>query len=150
MKTLFEEVTLEEAKRRIAQLQPDDKAVWGKMNPAQTLAHCSASMEIALGRPSQPRILLGRLLGPLAKQSMLIKGEPMRRNAKTEKSCLVTDERDFFVEKQRLFELMEKFSVGGPALCTKRPHFFFGTLTPVEWATLMYQHLDHHLRQFNA
>ena len=150
MKTLFEETTLEEAKQRIADLQPNDRAVWGKMNPAQTLAHCSASIEIALGRPSQPRILLGRLLGPLVKKSMLVRGEPMRRNSKTEKSCFVTDERDFFAEKQRLLKLMEKFSAGGPALCTRQPHFFFGTLTPVEWATLMYQHLDHHLRQFNA
>jgi hypothetical protein len=150
MKTLFEEANLEEAKQRIAQLQPNDRAVWGKMNPAQAFAHCSASIEIALGRPSQPRILLGRLLGPLAKKSMLVKGEPMRRNAKTEKSCFVTDERDFFAEKQRLLELMEKFTAGGPALCTRQPHFFFGTLEPVEWATLMYQHLDHHLRQFNA
>lgn len=150
MKTLFEEATLQEARQRIAQLQPNGRAVWGKMNPAQTLAHCSAAMEIALGRPSQPRLLLGRLLGPLAKKSMLVKGEPMRRNATTERSCFVTDERDFFAEKQRLLGLIEKFAAGGRALCTKRPHFFFGTLTPVEWATLMYQHLDHHLRQFNA
>jgi hypothetical protein len=32
----------------------------------------------------------------------------------------------------------------------KHPHFFFGPLTPVEWAVLMHQHLDHHLRQFGA
>jgi hypothetical protein len=29
-------------------------------------------------------------------------------------------------------------------------HSFFGRLTPEEWATLMYKHLDHHLRQFGA
>jgi hypothetical protein len=39
---------------------------------------------------------------------------------------------------------------GGPAGCTTHPHLFMGRLTPVEWATLMYQHLDHHLRQFQA
>ena len=66
----------------------------------------------------------------------------MRRNSMTEKSCLVTDERDFVVEKQRLRESIDLFATGGPGVCTKHPHFFFGPLTPVEWAVLMYQHLD--------
>ena len=140
MKDFFDGATLEESKQRIFLLQPNSKALWGKMDPAQALAHCSASMEIALGRP----------FGAMAKKSMLIKGEPMRRNSMTEKSCLVTDDRNFFVERQRLLELIEKFAAGGPAICTTRPHFFFGTLTPEEWAILMYRHLDHHLRQFNT
>ena len=67
-----------------------------------------------------------------------------------EKSVLVTDERDFMVERQRLRESIDRFASGGPRICTKHPHFFFGPLTPVEWAVLMYQHLDHHLRQFGV
>jgi len=74
----------------------------------------------------------------------------MRRNSMTEKSVLVTDERDFVVERQRLQESIDRFAAGGPGICTKHPHFFFGPLTPVEWAALMYQHLDHHLRQFGV
>ena len=93
---------------------------------------------------------MGRLLGPLAKKSVITKGEPIRRNAKTEKSCVVADERDFVAERQRLLEAIGRFAAGGPAVCTKHPHFFFGPLTPVEWSTLMYQHLDHHLRQFGV
>jgi len=38
----------------------------------------------------------------------------------------------------------------GPAGCTAHPHSFFGRLKPEEWATLMYKHLDHHLRQFGV
>jgi len=151
MKNLFEAARVEEVKERLARLQPDSERQWGKMNPAQTLAHCTAAMDLAMGKPpASPRVFLGRLLGPLAKKSLLVKGEPMRRNAMTEKSCLVTDERDFAVEKQRLRESIDRFVVGGPANCTKHPHFFFGQLTPVEWAALMYQHLDHHLRQFRV
>ena len=74
----------------------------------------------------------------------------MRRNSMTEKSCLVTDERDFVVERQALRQSIDRFATGGPGVCTKHPHFFFGPLTPVEWAVLMYQHLDHHLRQFGV
>jgi hypothetical protein len=150
MKNLFEAARVEEVKKRIALLRTDSERQWGKMNAAQALAHCSAAMEMAMGKICPPRILIGRLLGPLAKKSLIVKGEPMRRNAMTEKSCLVTDERNFVVERQRLRESIDRFAAGGPGLCTKHPHFFFGPLTPVEWAALMYQHLDHHLRQFGV
>ncbi len=150
MKNLFETTRVEEVKARLARLQPDSQRQWGKMNPAQALAHCTAAFEMAMGKVSPPRIFIGRLLGPIAKKSLLVKGEPMRRNATTEKSCFVTDERDFAVESQRLRESIDRFVAGGPAICTKHPHFFFGPLTPVEWAALMYQHLDHHLRQFQV
>jgi len=150
MKNLFETTRVEEVKARLARLQPDSQRQWGKMNPAQALAHCTAAFEMAMGKVSPPRIFIGRLLGPIAKKSLLVKGEPMRRNATTEKSCFVTDERDFAVESQRLRESIDRFVAGGPAICTKHPHFFFGPLTPVEWAALMYQHLDHHMRQFRV
>ena len=150
VKNLFEAATVEEVKERIAQLRPESERQWGKMNPAQMLAHCSATIEMAMGKTSPPRILIGRLLGRLAKKSAIVNRTPMRRNSMTEKSCLVTDERDFVVEKQRLRESIDRFAAGEPGICTKHPHFFFGPLTPVEWATLMYQHLDHHLRQFGV
>jgi Protein of unknown function (DUF1569) len=150
VKNLFEAAEVEELKERTAQLRPDSERLWGKMKPAQMLAHCSAAIGMAVGEVRPPRILIGRLLGPLAKRSVIVNGTPMRRNAMTEKSCLVTDERDFVAERQRLRESIDRFAAGGPGVCTKHPHFFFGPLTPLEWATLMYQHLDHHLRQFGV
>jgi hypothetical protein len=150
VKNLFEASMVEEVKERMGQLRPESERQWGKMNPAQMLAHCSATIDMAMGKVSPPRILIGRLLGRLAKKSVIANRTPMRRNAMTEKSCLVTDERDFVVEKQRLCESIDRFATGGPEVCTKHPHFFFGPLTPVEWAVLMYQHLDHHLRQFRV
>jgi Protein of unknown function (DUF1569) len=151
MKNLFEASAVEEVKDRLVRLQPDSQRQWGKMNPAQTLAHCTAAMDLAMGKTSpSPRVFLGRLLGPFAKRSLIVKGEPMRRNAMTEKGLLVTDERDFVVERRRLRDTIDRFVAGGPGICTKHPHFFFGPLTPAEWAALMYQHLDHHLRQFRV
>ena len=150
MKNLFEAAEVEELKERMAQLSTDSERQWGKMNPAQMLAHCSAAIGMAVGETRPPRILLGRLLGRMAKKSLIVNGTPMRRNSITEKSCLVTNERDFVVERQQLRELIDHFATGGPGVCTKHPHFFLGSLTPVEWAVLMYQHLDHHLRQFGV
>ena len=74
----------------------------------------------------------------------------MPRNAGTDKSLVVADERDLVAEKERLVGLIDRYTTGGPGVCTKHPHFFFGPLTPEEWAALMYQHLDHHLRQFGV
>ena len=134
MKNLFEAAMVEEVKERMAQLRPESEQLWGKMNAAQALAHCSAAMEMAMGKTCPPRILIGRLLGRLAKKSLIGKGTPMRRNSMTEKSVVVTDERDFVVERQRLRESIDHLAAGGPGICTTHPHFFFGPLTPVEWA----------------
>jgi hypothetical protein len=150
MKNLFEPASVNEITGRIERLSPGSERQWGKMNVAQMLTHCSAAIGMAEGNVTPKRILLGRLLGPLAKNSLILKGEPMRRDSMTEKSLLVTDERDFLVERQRLNESIVRFASGGPGICTRHPHFFFGPLTPVEWAALMYQHLDHHLRQFGV
>src|SRR3984893_16366031 len=102
VKNLFEVATVEEVKERMSQLRPESERQWGKMNPAQMLAHCSATIEMAMGKVTPPRILLGRLLGRLAKKALMVNGTPMRRNAMTEKSCLVSGERDFVVERQGL------------------------------------------------
>lgn len=150
MKNLFEEARAAEVKERLALLRPDSGRQWGKMNPAQMLAHCSKGFEMATGKISPPRMMIGRLLGPLAKKSLIVNGEPMRRNSMTEKSLLVTDQRNFEMERLRLIESMDRFTAGGPGICTTHPHFFFGPLTPVEWAALQYQHLDYHLRQFGV
>ncbi len=151
MKTLFETATQSEIKERIAKLQPESPRQWGKMTPAQALAHCSTSLEMAMGtKPSSPRAPIGYVLGPLIKHLLIHKGEPMRRNSPTVPMLIVADNRDLSVERQNLLQSIDRFATTGPAGCTKNAHPFFGKLTPDEWASLMYQHLDHHLRQFQA
>lgn len=149
MKNLFEPETLEELKQRLAQLRPESERQWGRMNAAQMLAHCSEWMEMAAGRKSPPRSLIGRVFGRLAKSSVL-NAEQIRRNMPSDKSLIVSEQRDFAVERQRLKVCMDRFTAGGPQECTKHPHSFFGPMTPLEWATLAYKHLDHHIRQFGA
>lgn len=150
MKNLFEAMATKEIKERLAILRPDSERQWGKMNAAQMLAHCSAWMEMAVGLKSPPRSLIGRIFGPVAKSQVLNSEEPIRRNMPTEKSLIVSEERDFAAERQRLLEWTDRFASGGPEKCTKHPHCFFGPMTPTEWATLGYKHLDHHLRQFGV
>jgi len=149
MKNLFETAALDEVKERLGQLKSDSRRLWGKMSAAQALAHCAAAMEWAVGLKFPPRRLIGRLFGRFAK-SVIVNEKLMPRNSMTDKNLLVRDERDFEVEWQRLRGLIERFAEAGPAGCTKHPHSLFCPLTPMEWAALMYQHLDHHLRQFGV
>ena len=150
MKNLFQAATAEEVKERIAQLRQDSQRQWGRMSAAQAAAHCSAAMEWAIGDTVAPRMLLGRIVGRIVKPMLLKDDAPMRRNSPTVKSLVVEDSRDIGTERKRLCGLIDRFSTAGPAGCTTHPHSFFGRLTPEEWATLMYKHLDHHLRQFGV
>jgi Protein of unknown function (DUF1569) len=150
MKDLFAAATVEEAKERITLLRPESMRLWGKMSAAQMLAHCAASMEMAVGMTFPPRRFIGRLVGPLAKKAVITEGQPFRRNSPSDKSLIIHDERDFETERQRLCALLDRFQAGGPEGCTRHPHSFFGRLTPMEWATLTYHHLDHHLQQFGV
>jgi hypothetical protein len=75
---------------------------------------------------------------------------PFTKNSPTHPTFIVTEERDFAREKERLVGLIREFSEGGEAKCTTAPHAFYGPLTRKEWGMGTYKHLDHHLRQFGA
>ena len=150
MKNLFEATTVDEVKGRMALLRADSARQWGKMNAAQAVEHCSRGMELALGDRLPPRLLIGRILGPVIKPKAFADGEPMRRNSPTVPGLAVSDDRELGTERARLCGLIDRFAAAGPKGCTSHPHSFFGRLTPDEWSAWMYKHLDHHLRQFGV
>jgi hypothetical protein len=150
VKNLYDLSRVEEVKQRLLRLRPDSRRLWGKMEVAQMMAHCSAALEMATGLIRPPRLLVGRLIGWAIKPLVLRDEEPMRRNAPTAKALLAAPDCDFAVEQKRLRELIDCFAAAGPAGCTSHPHCIFGRLTPQQWSVLMYKHLDHHLRQFGV
>ena len=152
MKNLYDAAVVNEIKIRLGQLEPQSERCWGKMTAAQMLAHCSVSVQWALGEVVPDKIALPvRLMGRLVKPRVFRnEKKPLRRNTPTAKSLMVVDDRDFDQERERLTGLIERFTAAGAAGCTRNPHSFFGRLTPEEWAILMYKHLDHHLRQFGV
>jgi len=107
-------------------------------------------MEWVVGDRIPPRMGLPSILGRLIKSKVIGGDAPFRPNSPTAKELVITDERDFNAERNRLTVLIDRFAAAGPAGCTKHPHTFFGRMTPDEWAILTYKHLDHHLRQFGV
>lgn len=150
MKNLFESARATELTERIERVRADSPPLWGKMTAPQAMAHCAVAMEWAVGDTVAPRMMIGRVIGPLVRRMAVRDDAPMKKNAPTAPDLRIADERELATEKVRLIRLIERFSTGGRAGCTTNPHSFFGRMKPEEWAVLMYKHVDHHLRQFGA
>jgi hypothetical protein len=149
MKNLFQPEAVDEVISRIDGLQPTAQRQWGKMDAAQMLAHCSAALDMAAGRLNPPRLLIGRLIGSFIRP-IYSNDKPFSQNNPTDPKLVVSDRRDFQREQEQLRLKIRQFHEGREALCTRHPHPFFGAMSPHEWSTGMYKHLDHHLRQFGA
>ncbi len=149
MQTLFEPSARLGIHQRLAKLEAASARQWGKMEPAQMLAHCSVALDTANGDLPRKQMLIGKLLAPFVKKGVL--GEkPFTKNSPTDPAFLVSDPRDFAREKDRLEKTIDRFCDRGPEAAARATHSFFGKLTGDEWGTLMWKHLDHHLRQFGA
>jgi len=149
MKSLFETPDREALRARLAALQPESARQWGKMNAAQMLAHCATALEVGTGERPTKQKLIGKLLAPLVRKSVL--GEtPFGKNGPTDKMLVVADERDFNAERERLLADIDRFVERGTAHAGAQMHPFFGKLSGDDWGTLMWKHIDHHLRQFGA
>ena len=149
MKNLFQREAIDEVIGRIDTLQPATQRQWGKMDVAQMMAHCSATLDMASGRLNTPRAFVGRLIGPFFK-SVFTNEKPFSRSSPTDPKLVVSDQRDFLREQEQLKLKVRQFHEGGEMQCTRHPHPFFGALPPQDWARGMYKHLDHHLRQFGV
>lgn len=148
MKNLFEPARVTEVRERLAKLTPQSERRWGKMTVGQMVAHCAVSFETATDERRSPRLVIGRLLGWAVKPLMLRNDDPLKKNSPTAPEFIMRDDRNLDLERARLNASIDRFASGGPAACTTHPHAFFGSMTPEQWATLMYKHLDHHFRQF--
>jgi hypothetical protein len=133
--------------RRIETLQPDSPRKWGKMTPAQMLAHLNVPLETGLGKINPPRE--GNMITrPLARWYVTTRTR-FPRNLPTLKAFVIREQRDFKWEKQRLLaNLYDSFALGLNGYW--HPHHAFGTLSAQQWGELTHLHLDHHLRQFGV
>lgn len=149
MKSIFDASSTKEVLDRIDQLQPDSQPLWGKMNAAQMLAHCSAFQEVAVGNAHEPRSWLGIFIGRFVKP-LFYNDKPLPQNMSTMTSIIVKDSREFELEKENLKQKITTFQSDGSEKCNAQLHPFFGKLTADEWGKGIYKHLDHHLKQFGV
>lgn len=149
MKNLLNAPAFEEIKSRIEKLQPETKAIWGKMNVAQMLAHLQETFKVPLSKVPMPRMLIGRLIGWMLKPK-LYNESAWKKNLPTAPNFIIKDEREFDKEKNNLLQIIQKFYAAGPAGIGNYPHPMFGSFTKEQWGQAMYKHADHHLMQFGV
>lgn len=149
METLFEVARRDQVLARIDRLRPDSARRWGKMDAAQTMAHCALGVEAATGDAQLSRPLFARLIGPLFK-GWVIGPKPFSKNSPTHPQLVMTSPRDFEREKARLVAAIRKFHDAGPTSAERYEHGFVGKLSGEEWGRMQHKHLDHHLRQFGV
>jgi hypothetical protein len=153
MKNVFQPESAEEIRQRVMRLRSDSVRQWGRMSLAQALAHCTRSVEMAMGviqpkRASFPTNIIGSLFKPLFFRLEI----PFRRNSRAAPELLPPDSTawDFEIERTKLLASINRFVTTAPAPCSQYSHAFFGKLTSQQWAALIYKHFDHHLRQFDV
>ena len=147
VKNLFDSAVKQDILIRINKLTPGSKALWGKMNVGQMLAHVQVPIGVAEGTNKIKRTLFGRIVGPLAKP-IIYSSKPFKHSLPTDRSfVMIGSEKDFETEKQKLLEMVSNFSEKN---IVNEVHPFFGKMTKEQWSKGTYKHLDHHLQQFGV
>jgi hypothetical protein len=149
MKSLFNPGDRDALARRLAELEPGAHRYWGKMEPAQMLAHFAIALGDVLGERPVKQAFLGKLITPLIR-GRIFGDKPFRRDAPTDPTYVVSNPQDFEVERSRLATLIDRVVQRGTVKTEGMVHPFFGRLSGEQWGTLIHKHLDHHLRQFGV
>lgn len=135
---------------RIRALPSTTSPLWGSMNVAQMCAHVCVTYEYVYGNRADTPPLVMRWLVRLLFRDLLVGAKPYPKGSPTAPSMKIIDIRNFEAERNRLVAYTERVFADGPAAFDGRPQVTLGPLTCQEWSTLLYKHLDHHLRQFGV
>lgn len=150
MKNIFNKADGNEILERIEKLTPESKALWGKMNVSQMLAHAARAAKLPTGEMPTKRVgfpisILGSML-----KSKILKSPSFRKNSPTAPEIKITDARDFQKEKENFKTAVKKLVDNGETIAKATHHPFFGKMSPSEWGRINYLHADHHLSQFGV
>jgi len=150
MKNVFEKETVNELTSRIEKLNPAQTPNWGKMNAPQMLAHCSVPYSMIMDDNIPKAKGIKKLLMKWVVKPVVTGPKPYKKNNRTAPEFIINDERDFEKEKSILINHIKKTQSLGLDFFIARENPNFGKLTKLEWNTLFYKHLDHHLNQFGV
>ncbi len=150
MKNIFDKSVTEEVIGRIEKLSPKTQPNWGKMSAAQMLAHCAVTYEMVYtDKHAKPNAFVKLMLKAFVKKAV-VGTKPYPKNSRTAPQFIISDEKEFLVEKKRLIDYINKTQELGENYFDGKESLSFGKLTKEEWNIMFYKHLDHHLTQFGA
>lgn len=150
MKDIFNKETAQEFIERINKLSPSSQAKWGKMNVGQMLAHSNVTYEFIYDNKHPAPGAFGKLMLKLFVKPIVVNEKPYQQNSRTAPAFIITDERAFETEKNRLIAYISKTQQLGRKEFEGKESLSFGKLTAQEWNNMFVKHLDHHLSQFGV
>ena len=142
-------LSIEEIIKKLNILNKNSTPSWGEMNSSQMVKHCSAFIDLYLGKISVPfwykyfGVTIGKLfLKYISRKSPL----ETPRNMRTEKSLKIIDQNlDFDFERELLIKKLHN-------LCEVKGqinHPIYGNMKSDKVLFLIKHHTIHHLNQFN-
>jgi len=150
MKNIFDPKVTQELIERINTLTPETVPNWGKMSVDQMLAHCCVAYEMAYtDKHPKPNAFMRFILKIFVKNGV-VSEKPYAKNLRTAPAFIISERKNFEVEKARLIEFVEKTQKLGSQHFDGKESLSFGPMSSVEWNNQFYKHLDHHLTQFGV
>lgn len=135
---------------RINNLSSQSQPKWGKMTVGQMLAHCCVTYEYVYeNKYKKPGFVMKLILTNFIKKH-IVNEAPYKQSLRTAPDFLITDERAFEKEKERLVGYIRRTQDAGEAFFDGKESHSFGVLNKTEWNNMFYKHLDHHLNQFGV
>lgn len=147
MHSIFNKVDNDFMIARIHKLSPESNPLWGKMTVDQMLKHTEAAVSVAFAEKELKINFMMKLLGKLLKNKVF--NNDFGKNSPTAPEFVFVDRYDFEASKLALIKQFSRFAEGEHSI-TLTVHPFWGKMTSDDWNTLMWKHLDHHLRQFGV
>jgi hypothetical protein len=137
-------------KSRINNVQANNQRQWGKLTVDLMLQHLVDQIKIATGDlpvPNRGNFFTKHILKylVLAKNELpknIVSSAPFNAPASTIDADLLSS------LKAQVFEWIDRFVVLDETAV--HPHAALGKMSKKQWGRLIYQHMDHHLRQFGA
>ncbi|MDI9858304.1 DUF1569 domain-containing protein [Flectobacillus roseus] len=147
---IFTSEVSQEIIQRINLLQKDSQPLWGQMSVAQMLAHCCVTYELVYeDKHPKPNFLLKFFLKSFVK-NFVVNEVPYKQSLKTAPAFIITEQKDFEYEKNRLINYISQTQQLGEGYFDQKESHSFGKLSKTEWNNMFYKHLDHHLKQFGV
>jgi hypothetical protein len=118
------------------------------MNVAQMLAHSNVTYELTYENiHPRPNAFMRFILKSFIKK-VVVGEKSYTKNSRTAPVFIISSEKDFAKEKERLIGYINKTQQLGEKYFEGRENISFGKLSAIEWNNMFYKHLDHHLTQF--
>jgi Protein of unknown function (DUF1569) len=132
--------------QRLQRVRPDAQPAWGKLDAPRMLCHVADQMRVALGdAPSKP--VHSFATRTFLKFLVIHTGfQPPRGKIRTAPEMLLSQPTSWDADLATCLALAERIARGS----AQAVHPMFGPLSPEEWGTLCWKHLNHHLVQFGV